>query len=74
MRRAAVVLLPLAATISDQVPVTVGEAARLRKDFALRAGEQTLNCEVKPRRYRISIRGRVFHVPQSQYSESDGDY
>jgi hypothetical protein len=79
MRRAAVVLLLLAATISAQVPVAVDEVARIRSDFAPRAGEQTLNCDVTPLAAFANFAflfeaGYVFHVSQSQYFEADGDW
>lgn len=79
MRRTAVVLLLLAATMSAQVPVVAGEVARVRSEFALRAGEQSLTCEVTPLDAVANFAflfeaGYVFHVPQSQYSESDGGW
>ena len=51
----------------------------MRDDFAPRAGEQTLSCEVTPLAalanfaFRFEA-GYVFHVPQAQYSDSDGDW
>ena len=79
MRRAAVVLLLLAATISAQVPVAVDVADHVRGDFASRAGEQALNCDVTPLAALANFvflfeAGYVFHVSQSLYSESDGDW
>ena len=79
MRRAAVVLLLVAATMSAQVPVAIDEAAHVRDDFAPRAGEQTLSCEVTPLAALANFAflfeaGYVFHVPRAQYSESDGDW
>src|ERR1017187_2066185 len=79
MRRAAVVLLLSAATISAQVPVATDEVARIRSALAPRAGEQPLSCEVTPLAALPNFAflfeaGYVFHVPQAQYSESDGDW
>ena len=72
-------LLLVAATMSAQVPVASDEAAHVRSDFAPRAGEQTLNCEVTPvgaaANFAFSFEsGYVFHVPKALYSESDGDW
>jgi len=79
MRRAAVVLLLLAATMSAQVPVATDEVARVRSALAPRAGEQPLSCGVTPLAALPNFAflfeaGYVFHVPQAQYSESDGDW
>ena len=79
MRRAAVVLLLSATTISAQVPVAIDEVARIRSALAPRAGEQPLSCEVTPLAALPNFAflfeaGYVFHVPQAQYSESDGDW